>query len=109
MSTTRKKYHYFLASTQHYLTKAILMSANIIFPRGNKKNIYLGPVFQSFVSLTSSLMTNLLTAVAMVFSNTLIFLLQKYARIFLAKNITVFAILQIRNLNVMSANNFVKL
>ena len=36
-----------------------------------------GPVVQSFVSLTSSLMTNSLTVVAKVFSNTLIFLLQK--------------------------------
>ena len=35
-----------------------------------------GTVVQSIVSLTSSLMTNLLTVVAEVFSNTLIFLLQ---------------------------------
>ena len=35
------------------------------------------PVFQSIVSLTSLLVTNSLTAVAKVFSNTLIFLLKK--------------------------------
>ena len=38
---------------------------------------YLGPVGQDIVSLTSLFMTNSLTVVAMVFSNTLIFLLQK--------------------------------
>ena len=32
-----------------------------------------GPVVQSIVSLTSSLMTNSLTVVAKVFSNTLVF------------------------------------
>ena len=37
----------------------------------------LGPVVQSIVSSTSSLMTNWLTAVAKVFSNMLLFLLQK--------------------------------
>ena len=37
----------------------------------------LGPVVQSIVSLTTSLMTKSLTGVAKVFSNTLIFLLQK--------------------------------
>ena len=36
-----------------------------------------GPVFQSFVSLTSLLMTNSLTVVAKIFSDTLICLLQK--------------------------------
>ena len=36
-----------------------------------------GPVVKSIVNLTSLLMTNLLTVVAKVFSNTLIFLLQK--------------------------------
>ena len=39
--------------------------------------VYLGPVVQSMVSLLSLLMTNSLTAVAKVFSNTFIFLLQK--------------------------------
>ena len=38
--------------------------------------VFQGPVVQSIVSLTSLLMTNLLTVVAKVFSNTLIFLLQ---------------------------------
>ena len=37
----------------------------------------LGPAVQSIISLTSLLMTNLYTVVAKVFSNTLIFLLQK--------------------------------
>ena len=37
----------------------------------------LGPVVQSIVSLTRLLMTNSLIIVAKVFSNTLIFLLQK--------------------------------
>ena len=36
-----------------------------------------GPVVQSIVSLMSLLMKNLLTVVAKIFSNTLIFLLQK--------------------------------
>ena len=38
---------------------------------------YQGPVVQSIVSLTDLLLTNLLTVVAKVFSNTLMFLLQK--------------------------------
>ena len=61
-------------------------------------------------------MTNSLTVVAKVFSNTLIFLLQnvsnfcngKTTHIFPAKNINVFAIFQDRNFNVKLANNFVK-
>ena len=52
-------------------------------------------------------MINLLTVVAKVFSNTLIFLLQKCEYIFSAKNINVFAIFQDRNFNVTLAN-FVK-
>ena len=43
----------------------------------SSKNDVLGPVAQSIVSLTSLLMTNSLTVVSKVFSNTLIFLLQK--------------------------------
>ena len=39
--------------------------------------MHLGPVVQSIISLTSLLMINLLAVVAQVFSNTLIFLLQK--------------------------------
>ena len=60
-------------------------------------------------------MTNSLTVVANVFSNTLIFLLQKCEEllqamqklltIFSAKNINVFAIFQDRNFNVMLANS----
>ena len=58
-------------------------------------------------------MTNLLTVLAKVFSNTLIFLLQnvnsfcaaKTTHIFSAKNTYVFAIFQDRNFDVMSANN----
>ena len=63
-------------------------------------------------------MTNSLTVVANVFSNTLIFLLQKCEEllqamqklltIFSAKNINVFAIFQDRHFNVMLANSFVK-
>ena len=37
-----------------------------------------GPIVQSIISLASLLMTNSLNVVAKVFSNTLIFLLQKY-------------------------------
>ena len=62
--------------------------------------VILGPVVQSVISLTSLLMTNSLTVVAKVFSNTLIFVLQKCESIlqckiyshFLAKIINVFAI-----------------
>ena len=61
------------------------------------------PVFQSIVSLTSSLMTNLLTTVAKVFSHTL------YIDIFSAKNISVFAIFQDRNFKAMLANNSLSL
>ena len=42
----------------------------------SKGTDYLGPVVQSIVSLMSSLMTNLLTVVADLFSNALIFLPQ---------------------------------
>ena len=45
----------------------------------------MGPVFQSIVNLTSSLMTNSLTVVAKVISNTLIFLLQKCCSHFFSK------------------------
>ena len=58
-------------------------------------------------SLTASLMTNLLTVVAKIFSNTLIFLLQA-THIFSAKHINVFAIFKDRNFNVMLASNLVK-
>ena len=68
-----------------------------------------GPSCQQFFSLTSSLMTNSLTVVAKVFSDTLIFLLQKCEKLlhFSAKDVNVFAISQERN-NVPLANNFVK-
>ena len=64
----------------------------------------------------SLLMTNSLTVVAKVFSDTLIFLLQKYESIlqcesyshFLAKNINVFAIFQNRNFYITLGNKFVK-
>ena len=73
-----------------------------------------GPILQSIVSVTSSLMTNSLTVVAEIFSNTLIFLLQKceyllhcksYPHFFQQKNINVFAIFQDRNFNVTLAKN----
>ena len=53
-----------------------------------------GPVVQSSVCLTSLLMTNVVTVVAKVFSNTLIFLLQKCetTHILFSKNINVFVI-----------------
>ena len=65
-----------------------------------KENKDQGPVVQS----------NSLTVVAKVFSNTLIFLLQKYeyakaTHIFFCKNINVFAIFQDRNFNVMLVYN----
>ena len=64
-------------------------------------------------------MTNLLTVVAKVFSNTLIFLSfgcknvssfcnAKATHIFSAKNIYVVAIFQDKNFYIMLANNFVK-
>ena len=61
-------------------------------------------------------MTNSLTVVAKVFSNTLIFCCRnvssfcntKGTHIFTTKNINVFAIFQERNFNAMLANNFVK-
>ena len=43
----------------------------------NHEQIYLSPVVQSIVSLTSSLMANWLSVAANVFSNIFIFLLQK--------------------------------
>ena len=76
----------------------------------------LGPAVQSMVSLMSLLITNSLTAVAKLFSNTLKFFCKnvssfcnaKATHIFSAKNINVFAIFQGRNFNIMLANNFVK-
>ena len=74
----------------------------------------LGPVDQSIVSLTSSLMTNSLSVVPKVFSNTVIFGCKNVSsfceatQIFSAKKINVFAILQDRHFNVTLANNFVK-
>ena len=58
---------------------------------------YMGPVVQNIVSLTSLLMTNSLTVIAKVFSNTLKFLLQKcksYSHFFFSgKNLNVSAII----------------
>ena len=57
-----------------------------------------GSVVQSIVSLTSLLMTNSLTVVAKVFSNTLIFFVAKMwiaYSIFSTININVFAIMHI--------------
>ena len=48
--------------------------AKNVFPNDVESTV--SPFVQSIVSLTSSLMTNSLTVVAKVFSNTLIFLLQ---------------------------------
>ena len=61
-------------------------------------------------------MTKLLTVVAQVFSNTLIFLLQKCEQLFqrksyshfFSKNINVFAMFQDRNFTFMLDNNFFK-
>ena len=61
-------------------------------------------------------MTNSLTIVATVFSNTLIFLLQEWrsfciakaTHMFSVKNINVFALFQDRYFNVTLVNNFVK-
>ena len=75
----------------------------------------LGSAVQSILSLTISLITNWLTVVTKVFSNILIFFLQKnvssFAKathIFSAKSTNVFAISQDRNFNVMLVKNFVK-
>ena len=71
------------------------------------ENLEQGPVVQSIVSLTSSVMTNS-TVVAKVFSNILIFLLPKfdvllqckdYSHTF-SKNINVLVIFQDRNFDV---------
>ena len=78
----------------------------------------LDPVIQSIVSLTNSLMTNLLTVVAKAFSNTLTFLLQKREKLLQSKSYTHFfskkkkhiyaiKLFQDRNFNVTLANNFV--
>ena len=75
----------------------------------------LGPVVQSIVSLMSSFMTNSISVVVKVFSDTLIFFAAKMwvafakaTHIFSAKNINVFAIFQDWNCNVRLANTFVK-
>ena len=63
--------------------KALLQTAKTKSPWKRAKMMMmmdddeLGPVVQSIVSLTRLLMTNSLIIVAKVFSNTLIFLLQK--------------------------------
>ena len=76
----------------------------------------LGPVVKSIFSLTSLLMTNWLTAVAKVFSNTLIFCCKnmnsfcntKATHIFQRKNINIFAIFQDRNFNFTLFNDLLK-
>ena len=50
------------------------MNTHNMFTRGNKKNIYQGPVVQSIVSLTSSLVVKMLTVVVSAISNSQIFL-----------------------------------
>ena len=73
--------------------------------------VFLGPTVQNIVSLTNLLMTNSLTFVAKVFSDILIFLLQKrYSHFFSKKKKYqyIFAIFQDRNFKITLANNFVK-
>ena len=50
---------------------------HVLLTRPSSEPTNQGPAVQSIVSLTSSIMTNLLTVVAKVFLNILIFLLQK--------------------------------
>ena len=77
--------------------------------RTGKAHSNLGLVVQNIVSLTSLLMTNSLTVVAKIFSNTLIFVFHaKATHIFPATNIIVFVMFQDRNFNVTLANNFVQ-
>ena len=49
------------------------MKSQKLSPVSNMAESYYGPVVQSIISLTSLLMTNSLTVVAKVFSDTLIF------------------------------------
>ena len=70
------------------------------------ENFYQGPVVQSIVNLTTSLMTNSLKAAAIICKYIDIFaarIVKSYSHFF-SKNIDVFAIFQDRNLNVALAN-----
>ena len=73
----------------------------------NKKNVYLGPVVQSAVSLTSSLLVKKLTVLISTISNSQVFLLKKCEWLlqmqkllaFLSKNISVYAIFNDQSFN----------
>ena len=74
-------------------------------------SILRGQVVQCIVCMIDSMMTNLLTVVAKVFLNTLIFKYRKNVKSyphFSAKIINVSTIFQDRNFNIMLADNFVK-
>ena len=99
-----------------------MLHVPLLFVNRQKKTesavfIYLGPVVQSIISLTSWLITNSFTVVAKVFSNSLIlfaakmivsFAMQKLLNfVFQQKvsNLNVFAILQTRHFNITLPNN----
>ena len=68
----------------------VLMNAHKIWYCGEMRKKNRGPGVQSIVSLTNLLMINSLTVVAKIFSNTLIFLLQKYEKLLHCKSYTHF-------------------
>ena len=85
-----------------------------MFSWRNKKNIYLGPVVQSVVSLTSLFVMKILTVLVSTISNSQVFLLKKMwvafakaTHIFCSKNISIYVIYNDQSFNNMLINNIV--
>ena len=67
-----------------------------------------GPVVQSIISLTSSLVVKMLTVLVSTISNSQVFLLKKCLLIFFFnKNISVYAIFNVQSFNDTLTNNMV--
>ena len=75
--------------------------------RNQKKKNYLGQVVQSIVSLTSSLMVQMLPVLVSTISNSQVFLLKKMCSHFFSKNISIFAIFNDQIFNDTLSNNII--
>ena len=84
--------------------------ANSKDPDQSAKSQFLGPVVQSIVSLTSSVVVKKLSVLVSTISNSQVFLLKKceYSH-FLSKNISIYAIFNDQSFNDALTNNIISL
>ena len=109
------KYSYLLISFWNQVLWAILVNRQKIFWKRNKETVNQGPVLQSIVSLTSSLVDKMLTVLVSTISNSQLFLLKNVSSFckcksyshFFSKNISVYAIFNYQSFNNMLANDII--